>query len=351
MSNRLHNSEKVTYASSFTLQDIADELGIAKSSVSRALSGSGRISEETRQRVLACAERHHYKPNLIAKGLATSRSFNLGVLLPGDSDYSDIPFFHKCLAGITQEADEKGYDVLALISRGNSTEHLERVLSQNKADGIIITRLMENDTRVELLEERGLPYTVIGSTHNDGIVQVDTDNGDACRRFTAKLASSGIRSFLLIGGPSDITVNQSRLSGFKKAMADCSINEADWSAAMENQTLHDVEETLDAFFGDGSAFRPECIIAGDDMLCSYVMTYLGRKELSVPDDVKVASFYNSSLLEKYGSISAIDVNAPLLGKQAALLLLRMLSGEDVEERNSVEYGMLFKDSTAVTTDR
>ncbi len=343
MSNRLHNSEKSVESSSFTLQDIADELGIAKSSVSRALSGSGRISEETRRRVLECAERHQYKPNFIAKSLATSRSFNLGVLLPGDSDYSDIPFFHQCLSGITAEADAAGYDVLVLISRGNSTDHLERVLSQKKTDGIIITRLMENDSRIGVLQDNGMPFTVIGSTSSENVVQVDTDNEDACRCFTSRLIESGMKRFLLIGGPSDIVVNRSRRSGFLKALETAGIPESGCRISMDNQSLFDVGKSLEK----NRDFQPDCVIAADDVLCTYVMTWFERKKCRVPEDVRVASFYNSSLLEKYGRISAIDVNAPLVGKNAASLLLKMLGKEEVPVHNTVEYGLLFKDSTAV----
>lgn len=343
MSNRLHNSEKSQLSSSFTLQDIADELGIAKSSVSRALSGSGRISEETKRRVLECAERHQYKPNFIAKSLATSRSFNLGVLIPGDSDYSDIPFFHQCLSGITTEADKSGFDVLVLISKGNSTEHLERVLSQKKTDGIIITRLMEDDSRIELLKKAGMPFTVIGSTDSEDVVQVDTDNEDACRCFTSRLIESGMNRFLLVCGPSDIVVNRARRSGFMKALEAAGIPESCCRISMDNVSLFDVGKTLEK----NRDFHPDCVIAADDVLCSYIMTWFERRKCRVPEDVRVASFYNSSLLEKYGRISAIDVNAPLVGKSAASLLLKMLDNQEIPVRNTVEYGMLFKDSTAV----
>ena len=92
MSNRLRNHNVHVSSKSVTLKDIADELGFSKTTVSRVLSGTGRISEETRRLVLECATAHNYKPNSLAKGLATSKSFNIGVLLPGDGEQADIPF-------------------------------------------------------------------------------------------------------------------------------------------------------------------------------------------------------------------------------------------------------------------
>lgn len=322
-----------------TLQDIADELGLSKSTVSRVLSGSGRISSETRQKVMECAENNGYKPNLLAKGLATSRSFNIGVLLPDDGAQSDIPFFHKCLAGITQEAAASGYDVLVIVSGSNNSDHLERVLNQNKADGVIITRLMENDTRIKLLKETSMPFIVIGSDSDRHVCHVDTDNEEACRKFTVKLIDRGCRRFLYLGGPSDITVNRARTRGFMRAMEETAVDGITWLSCLENRDVFDIEKNL----MEASSLIPDCIICGDDVICSHTMNWLDKAELRVPEDVQVASFYNSSLLERYGTVHAIDVDAAKVGKAAAGCLLRLMSGDRVEERNWVSYSMIFRD--------
>ena len=80
-----------------TIDDIARELNISKTTVSRALSGKGRISDSTRNRVMSYANDVNYKPSAIAQSLATSRTMNIGFAMPSDYDIVDMPFFQTCL--------------------------------------------------------------------------------------------------------------------------------------------------------------------------------------------------------------------------------------------------------------
>ena len=80
-----------------TISDVAEALGVSKTTVSRAISGKGRIGEETRQKVLSYIEEHDYKPNVIAKSLAQSKTFNICVVMPGDYALVDLPFFHEAI--------------------------------------------------------------------------------------------------------------------------------------------------------------------------------------------------------------------------------------------------------------
>ena len=88
-----------------TIADVAEALGVSKTTVSRAISGKGRIGQETRDRVLKYIEEHDYKPNVIAKGLAQSKTYNLCVVMPGEYDVVDLTFFQECLFGIQEIAE------------------------------------------------------------------------------------------------------------------------------------------------------------------------------------------------------------------------------------------------------
>ena len=78
-----------------TIADIADTLGVSKTTVSRAISGKGRIGSETRERVLKYIDAHNYTPNVIAKSLAQNKTYNLAVVMPGDYELIDLPFFQN----------------------------------------------------------------------------------------------------------------------------------------------------------------------------------------------------------------------------------------------------------------
>ena len=93
-------------AENLTIDDIAEALGVSKTTVSRAISGKGRISAATTARVKDYISRIHYKPNAVARGLAQQRTFNIGVVCPTDYDLFDLPYFHKCLRGIGEVTSE-----------------------------------------------------------------------------------------------------------------------------------------------------------------------------------------------------------------------------------------------------
>ncbi len=86
---------KMTDDKNLTIGDIAEELGVSKTTVSRAISGKGRIGEKTREKVLRYIKEHDYRPNVIAKGLAQSRTYNIGLVIPGSYHLVELPFFHK----------------------------------------------------------------------------------------------------------------------------------------------------------------------------------------------------------------------------------------------------------------
>ena len=83
-----------------TIADVAEALQVSKTTVSRAISGKGRIGDATRQRVLAYIEANDYKPNVIAKGLAQKKTYNIALVIPGDCNLVDIPFFQNSMQGI-----------------------------------------------------------------------------------------------------------------------------------------------------------------------------------------------------------------------------------------------------------
>ena len=102
----------------YTIGDIAQELGVSKTTVSRALSGKGRIGKETKERIFALAKQYNYQPNVQARGLAQSRTYNIGLMIPLDYSRNDFPFFKECMNGIYKTASNYNYDVVIMMSNG-----------------------------------------------------------------------------------------------------------------------------------------------------------------------------------------------------------------------------------------
>ena len=128
-----------------TIDDIAKELGCSKSTVSRALSGKGRIGDEMRKKVLSCCEKNGYKPNVIAASLAKSKTYNLGVVIPADENINTIPFFQNCLMGVCEISNHLGYDVVVITIDAQDISQLEGLVEKKKVDAVILTRALVDD--------------------------------------------------------------------------------------------------------------------------------------------------------------------------------------------------------------
>ena len=200
-----------------TILDIAEDLHLSKTTVSRALSGKGRVSAQTRERVNAYIKENGYRPNLVAKSLAVSRTFNIGVALPTDAEANEIPFFQVCLHGITEAANARDYDVVLNVMTQRDISSLKRMVRNKKVDAVIITRLVSDDKAVAFLLESGLPFALIGTSDEASIVQIDCDHASGCREVTAHALGGGGRRVALLAGDPRHHVNKDRYSGFLAA--------------------------------------------------------------------------------------------------------------------------------------
>lgn len=325
-----------------TIADIAQELGVSKTTVSRAISGKGRIGEQTRKRVLAYIEAHHYSPNVIAKGLAQNKTFNLGMVLPGDYNIEELPFFQKCMMGISRAASEAGYDVLISMVTPEHITQLKRAVTNRKVDGVILTRTLTDDTPMRYLEENGVPFVAIGSTGDAQAVQIDNDHKNACRELTGVLLDRGIKTMALIGGSENYIVTQNRLRGFEDAFEE----RADWDG--ERRIFLNVDDgcEVDRIVEELLTNRVECVVCMDDFLCGCVLNTLQQRRIAVPEQIQVVSFHDSSILEnRIPSVTSIRFDVEELGRKACELLLRMLDGEETEQRTLLGYQVCMREST------
>ena len=325
-----------------TIADVADALGVSKTTVSRAISGKGRIGKETRERVLAYIEKYDYKPNVIAKGLAQSKTYNICVVMPGEYDVVDLTFFQECLFGIQEIAGIMEYDILLSICKNNDISSLERIISNHKVDGVILMRTFVEDAQIEYLSTKEIPFVTIGSSNYPGVVQIDHNHKSACRELTSYILMKQLKKVALIGGDERHVVTQSRLRGFREAYQKMGItpDENLLYLNLENSVLVDkmVEEILEK--------KVDCILCMDDAICSRVLKKLRMEHKEVPRDVKVASFYNSTVLENnVPSITSLKFDAKELGMVTCRTLLDLIDGLEVEQRTLLPYEVVLKEST------
>ncbi len=335
-----HGSETRVY----TIDDIAKELGVSKTTVSRAISGKGRISAETRARVLTFIAEHNYRPNAVAKGLAQSKTYNLGLVIPGDYNDTELPFFQECMAGICEVALENDYDVLISMVTGNSTTQLRRVINNRKVDGIIVSRSTIDSPVVALLKETDTPFVVVGAAQDPEISHVDNDNLGACRDLTTLLFGKGMRCLALLGGDETHSVTGSRLRGYQDAHRLAGL-------PLQNSLIfRNIGTAKQARAAVDEALRQQadCLVCMDDYICNLALIRLRELSLHIPRDICVASFYDSNLLENNSPpITSLRFDTKELGKMACQLLLDRLTGKETQNRTNADYEILLRDSTKV----
>lgn len=325
-----------------TISDVAEALGVSKTTVSRAISGKGRIGTETRERVLAYIKEHNYKPNALAKGLAQLKTYNIGVVLPEDYVLVDLPFFQTCLVGISETAVSMDYDILLTMGRENDNTQLMRMVENHKVDGVILMRTFTKDQSVEYLKEKGIPFVTVGSTNYPDVIQIDNDHKGACQELISILLMKKMNRIGIVGGIESHVVTQNRLQGYIEAYENAGIPldkdiiyvNADREAVIERA----VEKLLEA--------KVDCIACLDDSVCVQVLNKLQREQIKVPQEMKVVSFYDSSILDSHiPSITSLSFNVKELGRTACRTLLDILEGKKAAERTLLGYEVVLKEST------
>lgn len=325
-----------------TIDDIAQELSVSKTTVSRAISGKGRIGAQTRERVLAYIQENDYRPNVIAKGLAQQKTFNIGFVMPGDCNIIELPFFQKCLLGICETASTLDYDVVVSVVSEHHMEQFERMVNNHKVDGVILSRTLVEDKAVDYLCGRGIPFATIGTVREKNMIQIDHDHRSACRELTSILLTKGIRKMALIGGDKTHVVTGKRLQGYKEAYLEQGFA-IDNSLIFMNVTNGImVEEIVEKLIDDNT----ECIICMDDFICAQVLNKLRKRKIRIPADIKVASFYNSFLLERnIPAITSIIFDEHQLGSAICKALIDHMEGREVQYRTLLGYELSLREST------
>ena len=338
----MDNINKEPSKENLTIHDVAKALGVSASTVSRAISGKGRIGEETKQRVLQYIDEKSFYPNASARSLAQSKTYNIAIIMPEVKDLVDMPFFHTCMHGAEEVAQVNDYDLLVVTTDGTNIKPLERMVNNRKVDGMILTRLYKDDAFVDYLKSTGIPFVAIGNSDDKEIYTVDHDNYGGCRELVGLLLSKGIKKVAYLGGGMDQTVNIKRFEGYCDGLeesgkqVDNSIVYTDLASKV--QVSKAVEELLKT--------DTDCILCQDDYICDEVVHYLAEKGVKIPGKMKVASCHHSKLLDNYPvTITSLKFDTMEIGRKACQMVLSIINGEKVDRNTLLDYEINLKEST------
>ncbi|MDE7476628.1 MAG: LacI family transcriptional regulator, partial [Lachnospiraceae bacterium] len=308
------------------INEIADALEISPTTASRALSGNGRVSSDTRRRVMEYIANNDIEPNIRQRKTQKKKSGNIAVTVPQENDYALLPFFNETISSIYDYYSVYDYQIIYAKTREDDISALKKIVEQHKAEGIILTRIFSNAQDIKYLQEKNVPFVAIGSYDDKRVYQVDVDQQAGCRDLTSVLLRMGIRDIALFCADMTHMVTKNRMKGFLQAYEE---NGLDFNPVMIFDNVENpyvVERITKDMLKQGV----ECILCMDDNICISVLNILRRNGVRVPQDIKIASFYNSQVLnEYYPPISCVDFDIKELGVMAAKTLIDLLQGKEL----------------------
>jgi DNA-binding LacI/PurR family transcriptional regulator len=310
------------------IADVARLAGVAKATASRALSGRGYVSDETRSKVVAAAALIGYVASPNAASLVTGRTQSVGVIIPFISRW----FFSEILESLEQSLLAKGYDMTLYNLPAHSIER-ERVfdffLARKRFDGVISVGVELSDTEVQLLHRLGRPLVGIGG-EIPGVHTIAIDDIAAARLATEHLISLGHTDIRHIGGDQvdqmDFAVHTKRLTGFNTAMRAAGLN-TDGCFAPCAFTVPGGYEAGLALFGDPHR-RPTAVFAASDEIAIGLIVAARELGILVPSELSVIGIDGHPYAEMF-RLTTIEQHPRNQARMAVEALLGALEQQSV----------------------
>ncbi|PRY23843.1 LacI family transcriptional regulator [Aliiruegeria haliotis] len=209
-----------------TISDVAQELGLTKGTVSRALNGYADISESTRNRVLHAAEAMGYRPLSHAQAIRTGKVRSVGLVLQLNQHDGHRPFLQDFLSGISEAASAADWTMtMATASSDEDTQRLlAKLVAEHKADGFILPRTYMVDARAEFLRAEGVPFVLFGRTRKEeGCAWFDVESEAAMEEAVRILHGLGHRRIGFVPGSREYTFSVIRQEGYEAGLRRCGL--------------------------------------------------------------------------------------------------------------------------------
>jgi len=330
------------------LKQLAKELNLSISAVSKALRDSHEISAVTKAAVIAKAKELNYQVNPFASSLRKQKSKTIAVLVPEVANN----FFSLAINGIESIAQERGYHVLIYLTHEDMQKEISitKLLQNGRVDGIMMSLSSQtsNIIHLEELKEKQIPLVLFDRVaDNIDCPKINTDDYKSSYRATEHLIENGCKNIAFLSISNHLSISNKRMNGYADAIKtnglsfennliiECSNDEA------ENKSI--LKKLLK------SKKRPEAIFASVEKLALNAYEVCKELKLNIPNDVKVIGFSNlqtASLL--HPSLTTITQPAYEMGREAASILFKIIEKRGynlIMEKTTLKSEIIFREST------
>lgn len=323
-----------------TIKDIAKELNISVSTVSRALRDTYDVNQETREKVLEMADKLNYKPNFNATGLAKGSSHNIAVILPFITNY----YFSTVITGIQEVAYQSGYNIVLYVTNDSPEREMDivRNLPITSLDGLLVSIASDSDyyDHFEEVMANEIPIVFFDRVANHiETSKVLQDDYNGAFEGVEHLIQNGYKRIAHIAGPNSLTFTQNRLRGYIDALQKHQLPiKEEWiihSGFSQEDGKKDTELLMSI------AERPDAIFAANDRKAIGAILYLKSKGIKVGEDMGVIGFTNDPSSEIISpTLTTIAEPAFEIGKKSCELLLKHIEKQHFHPQEIVFPGKL-----------
>ncbi|SHM82509.1 LacI family DNA-binding transcriptional regulator [Flavobacterium chilense] len=314
-----------------TLKQIAKELGVSVSTVSKALNDSPEISEQTKVKIKEYAKLKNYKPNVIGLNLKNRKTKTIGVIIPNILN----SFFAKVFSGIEKVADKKGYNVITCISNESLEKeiHTLEMLSNGTIDGFILSvseeaQKLQDYNHFSAIINDGTPIVMFDRIADEvDCDKVVVDDFDSALNSTQHLINLGCKNIALISSVDNLSVGKLRADGYLKALKDNNIpiNE---KIILRTDSEEDMKAKIDAIFEN----KIDAIFALDENDSVAALRVSLKKGYRVPEDISIIGFADGILASRRlsPSLTTVSQHGIEIGEVAAKRLIQRLEEPEGE---------------------
>lgn len=306
-----------------TIKDIAKVLGISHSTVSRALTGSKHVSEETKEAVLKAVKELNYIPNMNARSLKLDKAYNIGVFFSTISNGTSPYVFQTVINSVYGNIDKK-YNV---IVKGIDM-YEENTINPKNYDGILVVSQMENDDDfIREILEKEIPIIVINRKVDHNVINVYTDESKGTYKGVEELIKNGHKEIAIIEGARNFDSTIMRRKGYEDAFRDYNIELNKNLILNGDFSVKSGYEKTRRFFESKEQFS--AVFAFNDEMATGAIKAIIEQGLKVPDDISILGF-DGNEIGKFISPSITTIKRPIgeISRIAIDLLLKMVNKEE-----------------------
>ncbi|MER6133745.1 LacI family DNA-binding transcriptional regulator [Streptomyces sp. NPDC001815] len=319
-----------------TIKTVAARAGVGRTTVSRVINGSELVSEQARAAVLAAIAELNYVPNSVARGLVTSRTNSVALVIPeSESRLGSEPYFSAVIRGVsTALAETRTQLQLVLVRDQAERDQLTESVAERRVDGVLLVSVHEHDPLPGLLEDMGLPTVLAGRRSPDeSLSHVHSDNAGGAAAAVGHLLARGRRTVTTISGPLDMDVARSRLQGWREALEKAGHEVTDRLVAQADFTEEGGEAAMRSLLEQVPQL--DAVFVASDVMAVGALAELRRQKRSVPGDVAVVGF-DDSIIARHSNPPLTSVRQPIeeIGSTIAHILLKEI-GDPEESRQHV----------------